>query len=487
MSEHSSAPSKSRTLPVLGAVVLVAATMVMLFALPLFSSPVSAPAASSGLTPALTPALNPNVQQWAYGGTKTISGDIKVTGANETGFELQYHAFYGWTVVFTQTNFTPNTGFQLEAQRTAAAALYVNLCTPNCTSASWTGNYTATASDVGTAFGNFTRDGTVYVDGSPVSAVGFLNGSGAIQDALHSKLTVTGPHGNVAVWFFNVTGSAQAQVSFTPELGLIPYNLQAGEHWNSTAGFSLTGSYALSWDFVSPHAQASGNPSGTISDSGTVDLYGAYSQQLSLHNGEQTHVLLLALSGPFDVHDGVIILPHMGDVFSGDPNALGGRGLGFAPLASTSAVDYDTGSSHLGIAAAATSFAPTAAGSVPGMSLSPAATSTSGGDIQAQPMTVPAAQSCAASLVSGGTCATTVGNPILGFLHVTGLEFVALVVGVVALVAVLAVAVGRRPRAPPPVRVPAGSARVPPGASGQLVAPPRAPPQQPSDPLGNLW
>ncbi|MGA7861956.1 MAG: hypothetical protein WCB19_08895, partial [Thermoplasmata archaeon] len=408
MSDRTPAPYKVRTLPVLGAVIVVAVTLVMLLALPVLASPVAAPAASSGAAPAVAPAVTSPVQTWAYGGTKTITGDISVTGSNGNGFELQYHAFYGWTVVFTQTNNSTNSGFQIEAQRTAAAELFVNLCTPNCTSPTWTGNYTASASEVDTAFGNFTRDGTVYEktpSAGPVAALGFLNGSAATQDALHSKLTVTGPHGQVSHWWFNVTGSAQAQVSFTPELGLIPHSLTAGETWNSTAAFNLTGSYALAWDFVGPQAHASGNPSGSISANGTVDLVGAYSSDLSLKNGEHTHILLLSLSGPFDVFDGVIILPHMGNVFSGDPKALGGQGLGFAPVASTNAVDYDSQSGHLGIAAAATTFAPGVSGSVPTTAVSPMATSTSGGDIQAQPMTVPAAQSCAASLVNGGTCA----------------------------------------------------------------------------------
>jgi hypothetical protein len=489
MSEQTSEPSKRRTLPVLGTVLAVAATLVMLLALPVLASPITAaPAGSSGASTALAPAMNPAVQQWAYGGTKTISGDISVTGSNGNGFELQYHAFYGWTVVFTQTNNSTNSGFQIEAQRTAAAELFVNLCTPKCGAANWTGNYTASATESATAFGNFTREGTVYVDGAPTSALGFLNGSGATQDALDSKLTVTGPMGHVYNWWFNVTGSAQAQIYFDPELGLIPYGLSAGEMWNSTSSFSLTGSYALSWDFVGPINQATGNPSGSISANGTVDLMGDYGSVLDLKNGQQTHILLLSLAGPFDVFDGVIILPHMGDVFNGDAHALGGQGLGFAPVASTSAVDYASAGGHLGVDAAATTFVPGVSGTVPTTpALSMAATSTSGSGIQAQPMSVAAAQSCASELQKGGTCPGSTSQINIGPFHGTFVELVALVIGVVALVAVLSVAVGRRPKSPPPVRVPNNTTQVPAGAGGPVAPPPRTPPQQPSDPLGNLW
>jgi hypothetical protein len=488
MSDQTPASAKVRTLPVLGTVLVVAATLVMLLALPVLASPVAAPAASSGLAPAAATS-NPAVQQWAYGGTKTISGEVSATGSGGNGFQLSYHAFYGWTVVFTQTNNSTNTGFQIEAQRTAAAVLFVNICTPNCTAPSWTGNYTANGTEVATAFGNFTRDGTVYVDDVATRALGFLNGSGATQAALHSRLTVTGPLGHSKAWYFNVSAAAHAQVFFDPELGLIPYTLTAGEHWNSTSQFNLTGAYALSWSFVSPTGSASGSPSGTISANGTVDLIGAYSQDLTLRNGEHTHILLLALSGPFDVFDGVIILPHMGDVFSGDVAAVGGQGLGFAPVATTSQVDYDSGANHLGIAASASTFGPGVAGSVPSSALTTATTSTSGGQIQAQPESVPTAQACAASLVSGGTCSSSTPwwNQQVGPFHTTGLELVALSIGVVALVAVLGVAVGRRPKTPPPVRVPNAQARVPAGAAGQVAPPARNPPQQPSDPLGNLW
>ena len=488
MSDQKPAPSKVRTIPLLGTVLVVAATLVMLLALPVLASPVAAPAASSGLAPAAATS-NPAVQQWAYGGTKTISGQVEATGSGGNGFQLSYHAFYGWTVVFTQTNNSTNSGFQIEAQRTAAAVLFVNICTPNCTAPSWTGNYTANGTEVATAFGNFTRDGTVYVNDAAVNATGFLNGSGATQAALHSRLTVTGPLGHSKAWYFNVTAAAHAQVTFDPELGLIPYNLTAGEHWNSTSQFNLSGAYAISWSFVSPTGSLTGTPSGAISATGTVDLIGAYSQDLTLNNGEHTHILLLALSGPFDVFDGVIILPHMGDIFSGDSAAVGGQGLGFAPVATTSQVDYDSGAHHLGIAASATTFGPGVSGSVPASALTADATSTSGGQIQAQPESVPTAQACAASLTSGGTCAVSQKwwNQQVGPLHTTGLELVALSVGVVALVAVLGVAVGRRPKSPPPVRVPAPQARVPAGATGQVAPPARNPPQQPSDPLGNLW
>jgi hypothetical protein len=490
MTDKTPAPSKVRTLPVLATVIVVAATLVMLIALPVLAAPISAPAASSGASPALSSASNPAVQTWAYGGTKTITGQSSVTNSNGNGYQLNYHAFFGWTVVFTQTNNSTNTGFQIEAQRTAAAELFVNLCTPNCTAPTWTGNYTASATEVATGFGNFTRDGTVYVDGAPAPALGFLNGSGVKQDSLHSKLTVTGPLGKTRAWYFNVSASAHAQVFFNPELGLIPYNMTPGEQWNSTSTYTLTGAYALQWSFVGPNGSSSGSPNGTISSTGMVDLFGGYTQDLTLRNGAHTHILLITLNGPFDVFDGVIILPHMGNVFSGDESALGGQGLGFAPVASTSAVDYDSSSGHLGIDAASTSFAPGVSGSVPSAAITPAVSSGSGGQIQAQPMTVPAAQSCASELVKGGTCSTTQGNILtdpVGPLHTPLFELVALSVGVVVLVAVLAVAVGRRPKSPPPVRVPNTVTPVPPGASGQLAPPPRTPPQQPSDPLGNLW
>jgi hypothetical protein len=486
MFESKSAPSLSRTLPALGAVFAIAATLSMLFAIPIVGAPGSAAPLANGATPAVAPATASGSPQWAYVGSKTITGDVTVTGANGTGFELQYHAQFGWTVIFTQTN-TSSTTFQIEAQRTAGAELYVNLCTPTCANPMWTGNYTATAADQATAFGNFTRDGVVYVNGAPTPALGFLNGSGSDQGNLHSQLTVTGMASQVEKWFFNVSGSAQAQVSFTPELGLIPYSLSPGETWNSSALFNLSGSYALAWQFDGPRGASSGNPSGSISANGTLDLNGAYSQALSLKNGELTRVLLLSVSGPFDMADGVIVLPHMGNVFSGDASALGNHALGFAPLASTSAVDYDSSSGHLGIAAAATNFRPAVSGSVPTTAMVPAATSSSGGDIQAQPTTVAVAEACAATLLTGGSCATVPTTWFTNLFHITGIELLAAIAGIVGLVAVLGVAVGRRPRTPPPVRASSVGPRVPVGASGQLAPPPRTPPQPPSDPLGNLW
>ncbi len=482
MSERPMAPFRIRKYPAVGAAFAVVAALTMLFALPAVAGTA---AAQPGPAVQFAPAVTVAGTQWAFGGSKTVSADITVM-ENGTSYEIQFHGYFGWAVVFTQTN-TSNSTFMIEVQRTAGSTVFANLCKPNCAHANLTANYTVSATDQATAFGNFTRVGTVYVAGVPVPALGILNAQGYRQGNYNATARLTGPGGVVLhQGSLTVSGKAQANVSFKPALGLIPLQLYVGEAWNSTATFAFAGSWAIQYQWTYDQHSGSGNPAGSLTANGTVTLSGFDAGTIHLDNGRMVHVIVLALNGPFDTRDGVIILPHEGDFLSGDNTAfhLGNTPVGSAvsPTAITDKVDFDLGAPHLGVTASATLYnGAVAHGPMVAGGLSAASTSVAGGDVQAQPMTVPAAQQLAQSLLGGGSKASS---------GLASLLVVALAVALVTIAGtVVTVKLRRRPRAPPPVRVPEQARRpVPVGAlTGEPVPPPPAPPPQPVDPLGHLW
>ncbi len=481
------ASARRRSLPLVAAVVAVAATMTMLFALP-------AVAGVGGATPAglsaQTYTANGNVQTWAFGGTRTVNSNLTVTNSTGAGFELTYHAYYGWTEVLTQTNSTTNASiFQLEAQRDALTILYIDfkVCATSCATPTSQGNFSAQATAAATAFGNFTRNGTVTVQGQAVPAVGILNASGSRQENLSARLVLTDALGNSRGWSLVVGSYAEAAVSLSPELGLIPYNLTPGEHWSSTSTYVLTGSSAVTANLTGPAGRSSvWTGGGTLDSTGTVIVVGAYTANLNLKDGAHTRIVVFSLTGPFDLDDGVMLVPNAGDVLSGASLGAGAPGLGMGPTAATSAVDYDPSAGHFGVDAAATSYGPAVAGAGATAGIGPDAVPASASPtVQGQPMAPKAAEELGSSLVHGHA----VTYPATGSLPWRAI----VVVGAIAGIAVLAIALvttgaGRRPRTPPAAQYPPATAPpVPPGAAGTPAPPPANPPPQPSDPLRNLW
>jgi hypothetical protein len=427
---------------------------------------------------------------WAYGGERWVN----VTGATGNGnATYSARAFLGVQVLLTQTN-TSATTFEVTANRTMVADLFVTYCRPNCPKSAGSADLTIRAWEVANATANFTTAGTVTGSSGPVAAIALLNSSVRVAANVTETETAnyTGLLGShSASKTLTVHASARATVQFTPALGLIPENLSATPHWTSNSTFAASGhgafGYHYSYATFGGATGSGGNSSAVaVNATGNVTLQGTDLGPVVLQGGLATTAVRLLVSGPFSVREGFIVLPGGADLFTGSGSWLG-QSSG-AQSAGTAALDYGSSArGHAPIDASATGY--TGSSTEPDtaslVAASPTADNAGATTLQAEPETVGQASSQANCYLSS-TCIGGGGTPGphagLGGLVVLTVAVVGLTVVVVGLVVA---------RQPPRKDPPAPNANLyPPGAAA--AAPPSARPAAPvpppqDDPLGHLW
>jgi hypothetical protein len=467
--------------PVLGAVLVLAVLLI--------------PAASAApLGAALSPSSSgSSTQTWGFGGSEWGYA----TGTTTDGqWTYSIHAFLGVQVVLRQVNTSAST-FELTANRTMVADVFGILCHPSCSRATITVNLSRRASEVTYASDNFTTSGQVTGPLGPVAAVALLNSSVTSAANLTERATwnVSGLLGSgQGSAYLSVHSAAEASVAFSPGLGLVPENLTATPNWTSSSAFSGQGSWSVG--FLYAHTPLNGTTSrvtgaanGTLARSGNVSLVGSVTGSLVLQNGVPVTAIALAITGPFSLRDGVVLVPSGANLF-------GGTGTWQADdqasqSASTTAVDYSrSGSARPNLEASATRFAATPSEPstvVTATSMAaPASLGPAEATVQAQPETAGQATGDSSCLLTG-TCPASPQGPAspvrLGGAIVLAVAVVGLTVVVVGLV------VARQPprKAPPSPNAnlyPTGSVRPPPPPGRSATPPPSTPAE---DPLSHLW
>jgi hypothetical protein len=398
---------------------------VALMVIPMLGS--SASAAPGPLVAANTAAT----QQWAYGGEAWQNGTVILSSS-----EYNYSAFFGWTVILSATPTGANT-LALEAQRTMAATLSVNYCTPQCSSPTLQATFNLKAQETDVGFANLTNQSTVYESGVAVPAVGLINDSAASQSQLSENLQVTSG-GHTASRTLTATGHSNSSLAFSPALGLVPLNLSAATSWNSTAQFTAQGAWLINYAWSATtlsgiSTTGTGTANGTVQRSGEVNLTGYVLGMVHLRNQTVVPAILLVVQGPFDDYDGFILVPHAYNMFGAAAHGYDSYGLGGAMVSSASLDGSITGGQFHPTAASASFGAQASTVNLPGSTggASPAANYGSPGDqVQAQPMSVPAAQQESNCLTNGCGGGAASGLPILPIL-VIGLA-VAAVIGTVS-------------------------------------------------------
>lgn len=380
-------------------------------------------------------------QQWAYGAEHWAN-----VSANGSFGQYQVSAFFGWTLVYTLTN-TSNSTFTLEAQRTMALRYSASLCAPSCANPTHRAAVAIDGLETDTAFDNLTTGAYVFENGSAVGAIGLENAQSSGAASLRESLNGTRPINGVlesGSAQFSLNATADAQVSFATPLGLVPWAPSAGARWNASAAYTASGAYAVQFAWSvrtatgSINASGSGSPSGQVNASGTVQLAGADLGNLTLANGASATVIVLGWStGAFTAEDGIVLLPTGFAVFGGGatpwaPHLLGAQSV----LGQRLDLSIDALHHRFRATAAASSYAGTdavaPAGGPGAGAVTPAATASDPGNptlVQAQPMSVPSAQSTAACLATG--CVGAGGGSAPALRPLTELLVVGLVVAAV--------------------------------------------------------
>jgi hypothetical protein len=379
--------------------------------------------------------------QWAYGTEHWFNVSTVLPHGTYTA-----NAFFGWNVIYTLTN-TSNSSFEVEAQRTMGISYTSQYCSPSCGQATAMLSLRLTGSERETGFVNFTVNGSVDEMGTAAQAIGLLNSHSVAQGHLNETVSgsrVLAGRSETGSATFDVAAHAEAQVGFTGSLGLVPWNTVPGDSWNSSAPFAASGSWGVDYSWstggslrnASASANGSGSPSGSVNGSGTASVAGQDLGNLTLANGLNTSVIIVTWTGgPFDGVDGVILVPHAFEIFGVGSRAFAGHAPGLQSVL-TSRVDMfvDRLHHHVRFAAAAANYqgsdslATASSGSVT-VSADNAAVGPTASNVQAQPESVPAAQSQACSFAGCGGSRSAPGG--------TDLRPLAVLAGAVVVVAVL--------------------------------------------------
>ena len=466
-------------------VAVVMAVALMVFVVPYAS-------ATTTLAP---PSTSLPTQQWAYGAVRNIA----VSGSAPNG-TYSIAAYFGWAVIFTQTN-TSSTSFSVEAQRTTGATFYENYCQPTCGSPLAAANLSYHGWETAAAFANFTTAGNVMVGTHTVPALALENASSMVLGNVTESEVVT-LHGamgtRMAFKDLAVRVASNVSINFVPPLGLFPDNLGNITSWSSQAQYnafgSWSGAYAYSErSFNGNFVSGGGAPSGTLTGAGNLTVNGSNAGNYVLNNGRATSQLALRFTGlswNFDDREGFILVPSAVDLFGQGSHNWNMVTTG-SSTASTAYVNYASSrAGHLGLIASSTlysSASPPPATAVQSPGITPSVT-TGSVPVQGEPMTVANAQHTSQCLILGG-CPSPISKGPIGTVLV-GLGVLAVAVLVAALV------VASRRRTPPPVfpnanLYPPGAAIGPstkPAAPGSTSTARRVPEEESSpDPLENLW
>jgi hypothetical protein len=405
-----------------------------------------------GATPvaSTTPATSSGVTQWAYGTQDNLSFSLM---SNSTTYTVT--ASFDYAVVFTQTN-TSSTTFELEVQRTLGFN-FVATYSSTVVSATLSG----TGFEADTGFGNFTENGSVYVNGTAVPALAVINTAHTASASLVEAATVTLGK-QTATAAFNASLASQGHATYAPDLGIVPDNVSAGESWNATSVVShvgaVQGSYTWSRTSLAGRTVSGAgslNANTTVTAAETVN--GTDLGPVSLRNGLSGDAIVLTVTGPLQPRDGVLWMPGQADLFDIQHPGYTNCASGVVGVI-TDRLDWVPHvHGHLGLEASETGFTPqpdasAIAGTNVGVATggaSPAAGPSSAQEVQAQPESVGQAQSLASCLQSGqGVCSSaSTGSGPLGS---TGGAVVvaAVVIAVIAVFGVLLLSRRRAPKSP---------------------------------------
>lgn len=271
--------------------------------------------------PAPQTTITPGSWGWATASTLTVSltvNDITFGLATASGDSLVY------TAVNTSANVT-----ELTASRTIYSTVAEAFGAPG---ESWGYTYRFVQTD--SASVNLTDAANVTVNcRTTVPALGILNASARSSTILQSS--VGGTFGSRTVGAsFDLNGWADSQVTFTPTLGLVPLNLSGILSWSSSALASGSAAWNTTWSAVSHgwngvSTSSGGSINGSWSRATEVTLFGSLVGPCLPGLGYLGRVgVILALSGPFDLYAGFLLVPHAFDLWAGFPCGIFGASLG---------------------------------------------------------------------------------------------------------------------------------------------------------------
>lgn len=432
------------------------------------------PAGASAASPSAGP-ISATSEQWAFGGHASVSFSCKDSGCfNDSAFHGSYSVSYyvGWVVIYTRTNLsTAQTMIEGQAALNASAHFAFSE-TVNGSTEALSANLAGVETSSG--FTNLTTGSVTLTSAANMTtwtspALAIMNAASLKAFNFSGSYSVQSPNGSGSA-NFDFGGHESSSIAFTPSLGIVPVDPQAGDVWNAVAPFSASGSWVSGYSISVGSALGGGaSESNWTTDSvartgvlgvngtdvGAITLFDKYA---SPPKSVTAQIVYLDFgSGPFTLSDGWLVVPS--GLYSGLFAGLGGSG-GSTSSPSNETAYYQTGSGFVGAGIAGSASLPVGVTGSSPISLS----------LEAGPEPVGVAQQQYNAITSSG--GSSGGFPWIWF----GVVVVIVVLALIAAVLVLRRSRGRRP--PPSAWTPAPSpmSGAPGGpSSGSGSAPPPPP------------
>lgn len=366
---------------------------------------------AAGATSIAPAATSSSTSPWSYGGQGWSNQTVQFGNAT-----MSWHSMFGWTVTFNVTQTSPG-NWTVKEVRTLGVTFNI---TANNSVSSY--RYQYHAQEIDTAFANITNSSVVYSDGTAVPALGVVNASASMNGLMEQSIS-SDIRGHARSGFLNVTGEGNAQTSFTPSLGLIPLNLTGISSWNSSAMAHPSAAWSIDWTwdeqgFNGTVGSGSGSNNGSLNANATVTVRGLRLTQGPPFTAAKGRTgIVLILSGPFDLYDGYLLIPHAFDLFGGGAHGYANQQFGSCAISSED-LYLSAGPGGPAVTAAAQTFGSTDAGITGqlGGGITPAASAPAspGSTVYGQPISYAEAQSIDHSLTNTGTGGSSAAGPMSG-------------------------------------------------------------------------
>lgn len=247
------------------------------------------------------------------------SGNRSMSRLNVT-YNLTAYEGYNESVTATNTSATVT---DLQGTWTVVERLNALSCVPNCTNASYSDALSVSAWSSQSQFLNLTTAASVYENGSASPALGILNASALSASHVVASNKVSGPMGASAWQSLNASQASSWNISFSPALGLIPWNASTNLTWNATSHYQMAGawwdsinaSWGGSWGNRTGSTSLLRSSSGSLNRSGNESVWGKDFGNVTGRNNHTTVLIGLHFRGPIRFVGGLLGIAVGSDLF----------------------------------------------------------------------------------------------------------------------------------------------------------------------------
>ena len=376
---------------------------------------------SAGQTPvAIHPAVGGT---WAWGGLRVVEGNGTGSQYRIGPYTYTLHGIVGSAAVLNQTNESSG-AISVSAFGVQGTQYTATLCAPSCASPELEANISVFTAFREVGYANLTPQASVLEKGSAVPAWGLVNSATLLSENTTRLLQWQGEgpfSGRSGFQYSSVALTSQVSVRFAPALGLIPVSLSRGQSWSANVSYASVGSWDALYHAQTPRqGEVTSRSSGDLNGSGNLSALGDVSGASVLAPRLGARPLTLRLTGPWEIWNGLFVVPQASSIYAPVLQPWYHGGLGPAQALNT-VVDWSPRVAHLGYVGTRTNYTATNL-TVPGVDSSgnpnpglpgPSPGALGPASVQATPLSPGAAEGFMGALLKAPTPSPVLPRPTL--------------------------------------------------------------------------